>query len=53
MTNEERRLLFPSEVANMLTRMKVDREPVYKMLGKKGRTLTTWFGSPMHIDGEC
>lgn len=52
MTNEERRPLFASEVANTLTPMKVDREQAYKTPAKKGRMTTAWFGSPMHVDGE-
>ena len=52
MTDEERRPLFASEVANTLTPMKVDRESVYKTPAKKGRMTTAWFGSPMHVDGE-
>ena len=51
-TEQERRPLFTSEAANTSTPMKVDREPVYKTPAKKGRTTTTWYGSPMHVDGE-
>lgn len=49
LTEEERRPLFTSEAANTI---KIDREPVYKTPGKKGRMTTMWYGSPMHVDGE-
>jgi len=51
-TEEERRPLFASEVANTLTSMKVDRDPVYKTPAKNGRVTDAWYGSPMHVDGE-
>ena len=50
LTKEERRPLFPSEVVNTLTPMKVDREGVYKTPVKRVRT--TWYGSPMRVDEE-
>ena len=52
MTDEERRPLFTSEVANALLPVRVDREMVYRTPAKKGRITTMWVGSPMHVDGE-
>ena len=52
MTDEERKPLFNSEVANTLGPMRVDREPVYRTPVKKGRITTMMVESPMHVDGE-
>jgi hypothetical protein len=52
MSDEERKPLFTSEVANALAPMRVDREPVYRTPAKKGRIKTISVESPMHVDGE-
>ena len=52
MSDEERKPLFTSEVANTLAPMRVDREPVYRTPVKKGRITTMLVESPMRVDGE-
>jgi len=52
MSDEERKPLFTSEVANALAPMRVDREPVYRTPMKKGRITTMLVESPMHVDGD-